>query len=301
GILGIGKLPIIYCSQESHHSIAKAAKATGLGTQAVRSIAVNEALQINTELLQEQIKKDRQNGHQPFMVIGTAGTTGVGAIDDLEALYQITNQENLWFHVDAAYGGAAVISQKYKSHLAGIQLSDSITLDIHKWFSVPMGASLFLTKKTNILHQSFGIKTKYMPKDGDATVVTDPYTHSIQWSRRFIGLKTYLPIAIYGWKGYEETIDHQIEMGNLLRDLLREKGWAIKNDTHLPIVCFTHPDFKSNPDAASNLVEKVVNSGKAWFSVYPIAGETTLRVCITNYATTSIEVQELVDLLEEYR
>ncbi|MFK7908167.1 MAG: aspartate aminotransferase family protein, partial [Chitinophagales bacterium] len=83
GILGIGKLPIIYCSQESHHSIAKAAKATGLGTQAVRSIEVNEALQINTQLLQAQIQKDRQNGHQPFMIIGTAGTTGVGAIDDL--------------------------------------------------------------------------------------------------------------------------------------------------------------------------------------------------------------------------
>lgn len=178
------------------------------------------------------------------MIIGTAGTTGAGAIDDLKELGVISKQYNLWFHVDAAYGGAIVVNPKYLEWAKGIENSDSITVDIHKWFSVPMGASLFLTRPKNILHQTFNVSTNYMPEDGDPNKVIDQYVHSIQWSRRFIGLKIYLPLAVYGWKGFDKAILHQVEIGNQLRDLLEENGWEIKNDSKFPIVCFSHSSLE---------------------------------------------------------
>jgi len=297
GLVGISKIPIIYCSSESHHSIIKAAKITGLGSQSVRSIPVNSSLGINVEALRATIIKDRQEGYQPLMIVGTAGTTGAGGIDDLTTIHQIAKDEQLWYHVDAAYGGAVVLSEKYKSVLAGIELSDSITLDLHKWLSIPMGASLFLTNHKNILHQSFSIKTKYMPEDGDPNQIVDPYVHSIQWSRRFIGLKMYLPLAIHGWEGFEQVINHQIEMGVQLKNGLLDRGWEIKNNSPLPIVCFSRKGFHG--EEIIKLVDAVNESGKAWVSVYPIHQQSTARACITNYATGQQEVEELITVLSE--
>ncbi len=301
GIRGIPKKPIIYCSGESHHSIAKAAKVTGLGVNSVVTIPVDADLRMDILLLKQQIKADIQAGHHPFMVVGTAGTTGAGAIDDLTEIGKISKAHQLWFHVDAAYGGAVTISSEYKKWIKGVETSDSITLDIHKWFSVPMGTSIFLTNNKHILHQTFGISTNYMPKDGDKEKITDPYIHSIQWSRRFNGLKLYLPLAVFGWKGYAEIIQHQINLGNALRAGLIKNGWIIQNDSKLPIVCFSHPDLETATDGVAKIVNKVVQSGKAWLSVYPIHGQPTIRACITNFASTLEDIEGLIELLEAYR
>jgi len=301
GVRGISKRPIIYCSSESHHSIAKAAKTTGLGTNSVVTIPVGGDLRMDTNLLIQQIESDKEAGYEPMMVVGTAGTTGAGAIDDLSTIATIAKAHQLWFHVDAAYGGAVTISSQFRNWIKGVEQSDSITLDIHKWFSVPMGTSLFLTSNKKILHQTFGVSTKYMPKDGDPDKIIDPYIHSIQWSRRFNGLKLYLPLAVFGWEGYEKVIHHQIEMGNALRNGLIEKGWTIENSAKLPIVCFSHPILKNKEGAIEKITDAIVHSGKAWISVYPVRGENTFRACITNFASSLEDVEGLINLLETYK
>lgn len=299
GIGSIGKQVVIYCSSAAHHSIVKAAKITGLGTQSVRPIATQPNRQIDVEALKQQIVTDQENDCIPLMIVGTAGTTGEGAIDDLQALRTIANAEEAWFHVDAAYGGAITISERYKRWVAGIELSDSITLDLHKWFSIPMGASLFLTSHKTILHQSFAVRTDYMPEDGNPDEVVDPYVHSVQWSRRFIGLKMYLPLAIYGWEGYEQLIDTQVELGQALKAMLQERGWEIVNDSSLPILCFSRETYEA--DEMTTIVDAINDSGKAWLSVYPINGRQTARVCITNYLTGQRELEELIALLEVHK
>jgi len=293
--------PIIYCSSESHHSILKAAKVTGLGTASVHAINVSDDLSMKTQDLAKAIKEDKAKGFVPFMIVGTAGTTGAGGMDDLEKIASIAHQEQLWFHVDAAYGGAIIVAGKYQHHLKGIEKSDSITLDLHKQFSLPMGTSIFLTSDTNILGKSFRVTTKYMPKKDIANEIIDPYVHSIQWSRRFMGLKIYLPLAIYGWQGFDEMLTHKIAMADLLRTQLKETGWQIKNQSPLAIVCFTHPDLANQDEKIVELQQAVVNSGKAWISVYPVHGKATLRACVTNYATTTKEINELVDLLTKLK
>lgn len=298
GITGFKKLPTIYCSAESHHSVEKAARIVGLGKRSVRKVAVNEDLSIDTEALKLQIVADRKENYLPFMIVGTAGTTGPGAIDNLVNMSEISKEEKLWFHVDAAYGGGAIITD-IKHLLIGIEHSDSITLDLHKFFSVPMATSLFLTSDTSVLHQIFGVRTAYMPADGDPTQVIDPYVHSIQWSRRFIGLKIYLPLAVFGWEGYSKMLNHQIEMGHTMRRLLTANGWTIENQSEFPIVCFTHPDLKEDDKIIQDIVNSLNDSGATWMSTYPINGKLTLRVQIANYDTQVNDIEKFIVALEE--
>ncbi len=217
GLYGLSHRPLIYCSSESHHSIHKAAMTSGLGHEAVRSIPVNDRLEMDIRLFEEQLEKDIAAGHLPVMAVATAGTTGVGAIDDLVAIGKIASRFGLWFHVDAAYGGAAALHPDLKPYLLGIAEADSITFDAHKWLSVTMGTSLFICSHPNILAKTFRITAEYMPNEAKEMDIVDPFTHSIQWSRRALGIKLYLSLLMFGWKGYEEIIGHQTAMGYYLR------------------------------------------------------------------------------------
>lgn len=294
GWFGMVKRPVMYCSAESHHSVHKAAKTVGLGYEAIRNIPVRKDLKMDLEILKETIQKDVQEGCQPFLVIGTAGTTGTGAIDDLVEIRKIADEFGLWFHVDAAYGGAAVMLEDLKSYLNGISLSDSITFDAHKWLSVTMGTSLFITRHKQILYETFRITAEYMPKEAKDLEIVDPFTHSIQWSRRAYGIKLYLALMIFGWEGYGKTIRHQTEIGEKLKGLLENNGWAVMNSSPFPVVCFMDEKYLDHPDFAKTVIKDIIDSGKSWISIYPIFGKPTFRACITNYNTSVEDIAELV-------
>ncbi len=297
GLRSLTKQPVLYCSADAHHSVAKAARTSGLGLEAVREIPMDSTLRMNPHLLRQRITEDLKEGLAPFLVVATAGTTGPGAIDPLPEVGSLCQEFKLWFHADAAYGGALALHPGYKSYLAGIEQSHSITFDIHKWLSVPMGASLLMTRNLEILHQTFRITADYMPKEASAMAVTDPYTHSIQWSRRFIGLKCYLPLLVFGWEGMETLVERQIHSGKYLKEQLNQRGWEIVNPTPMPIACFSHPDYFKEAGAVEVFCKSIVASGKAWISVYPIKGQLYLRACITNYATEKQHLDQLVRLL----
>ncbi len=301
GMFGLDKKPIIFCSQEAHHSVQKAAKVVGLGYDFVKTIPTTKDLKIDTILLEQEIKNLDTSTQSPLMVIGTAGTTGTGTIDDLKSISKTCKAHNIWFHVDAAYGGAAVLSSKLKHFLNGISVSDSITFDAHKWMSVPMGASVFLTSHQQILNKTFRITTEYMPKEANKLEIVEPFSHSIQWSRRFIGLKVYLSLLFYGWNSYEKVINHQAEIGEYLRTKLTENKWIIKNNTQLPVVCFTDQQFESDLNFTKTILDNILARGSSWLSVYPVKNVPTFRACITNYNTTEIEIDELIEELNKER
>ena len=301
GMFGMKKRPVIFCSEEAHHSIQKAAKVVGMGYDLVRSIPTTNDLKLDTTILQRELNNLDTSRFSPLMIIGTAGTTGTGTIDDLNQLATICQKHNIWFHVDAAYGGGAMLSKDLRPHLQGIEKADSIIFDAHKWMSVPMGTSIFLTSKNDILGETFRITTEYMPKEANKLTVVDPYTHSIQWSRRFIGLKVYLALLFYGWKGYEQTINHQAHIGQLLKSKLIDNGWVIKNKTELPVVCFTCPNYESDDNFTTEVLNNILAKGESWLSVYPAKGISTFRACITNYNTSETEIDELVNELNHER
>src|SRR6266446_2188686 len=162
GLRGLSASPTIYLTGEAHHSFSKIAHMTGLGREAVRTIATDRHLKMDLGDLARRVAADRRDGCAPFMVVGTAGTTGAGAIDPLPELARFCRSEDLWFHVDAAWGGAAIVSPRLKRHLAGIEAAHSITCDAHKWFSVPMGA-MFFCRHRDAVDEAFRAETSYMP------------------------------------------------------------------------------------------------------------------------------------------
>src|SRR5262249_19475580 len=186
-----------------------------------------------------------------------------------------------------AWGGAVALAPELRPLLAGCERAASITFDAHKWLSVPMGAGIYLTRHPGWLERTFRVAAAYMPTGRAAA--PDPYAHSMQWSRRFIGLKVFLSLAVAGWEGYAAAVRHQMAMGDLLRRRLAEEGWTVVNDTPLPVVCFRRPSIRMAAVAAA-----VVASGAAWLSTVPLDGGPALRACITNYRTTAADVEALV-------
>jgi aromatic-L-amino-acid/L-tryptophan decarboxylase len=301
GWFGISTRPVLYCSEESHHSVHKAAKTVGLGYDAIRSIPVRQDLKMDVEILNQTIHDDIQNGLLPFLVIGTAGTTGTGAIDDLLGIRKIADEFGLWFHIDAAYGGAAVLNPDLKHYLNGISFSDSITFDAHKWLSITMGTSLFITRHKEILSKTFRITAEYMPKEAKDMGIVDPFTHSIQWSRKAYGIKLYLALMMFGWRGYEEVIGYQTAIGESLKEKLLKSRWKVMNNSPFPVVCFTDEKHLDDPQFTNSIVKGILESGKSWLSVYPIFGKPTFRACITNYNTTKKDINDFVEELNAWR
>ena len=289
GLRHVDAAPTIYLTDEAHHGYNKLAHIAGLGRRSLRTVRTDGDLKLDLGDLKRQVAEDRRNGFAPFMVIGTAGTTAAGVIDPLSEIGQICDGEGLWFHVDAAWGGAAIISPKLKSHLNGIELADSITCDAHKWFSVPMSCGMFFCKRPEIVSQAFRAEVTYM-SGKQAGPVHDPLTTSIQWSRRFIGLKLFLSLAQNGESGHAAMIEHQAEMGLLLKEALIGSGWRVLNNTPLPLVCFTREGLVV-PEFLSTLRDRQI----AWMSEANIGGTPVVRACVTSFKTTEADVHWVVD------
>jgi glutamate/tyrosine decarboxylase-like PLP-dependent enzyme len=301
GLRALDRQPVLYLSSESHHSFVKVARMTGLGTDAVREVPLDGRFVIDPEALDRMMAADAARGLHPFMVVGTAGTTGTGMIDPLSALADVAARHRAWFHVDAAWGGAAVLSPALRPHLAGIERADSITWDAHKWLSVPMGAGMVFTRHPEAMERAFRVLSGYMPPATSAVTV-DPHLVTPQWSRRATGLKVFCALAELGVGGFARLIDHQTAMADLLRRRLGEVDWIVVNDTPLPVVAFSHPDIRQGHVTTTAIRDAIYARGNAWISALPDAcGEPALRACITSYLTTEQDIEALVEELEAVR
>ena len=288
GLRSLSGTPSIYVTQEAHHSFNKITHMTGLGRRSLRTVATDRHLKLDLDDLRRKVEADRESGFAPFMVVGTGGTTAAGVIDPLADIAGFCHEQALWFHVDAAWGGSAILSPSLRHLLAGIESADSITCDAHKWLSVPMGCGMFFCRHRETVAQAFRAEVSYMSgKQGGP--VFDPYTNSAQWSRRFIGLKLFMALAQLGEAGYAGMLDHQTSMGNVLRESLIASGWRIVNDTPLPLVCFTR-DGLDTPKFIAAVHERQI----AWISEARIAGEPVVRACITSYQTTEADIHWIV-------
>lgn len=288
GLRSLPGAPTIYLTEESHHGFNKIAHLCGLGRNALRIVTVDKDLKMDVGDLERRVQEDRKNGSLPFMVVGTAGTTAAGILDPLPEIGAFCQKAGLWFHADAAWGGAAILSQKLRCHLAGIEMADSITCDAHKWFSVPMGCGMFFCRYPQAVAEAFRADVTYVPGK-QAGPVFDPLTNSIQWSRRFIGLKLFLSLAQQGEQGQAETIERQTQLGDLLRNELRESGWNVVNSTPFPLVCFTRRGIDTGKFLACMRERQV-----AWMSEAIVHGQSVVRACITSFRTTEEDVRDVI-------
>lgn len=285
--------PCIYVSKESHLAWLKIATTSGVGRKSIRLIATDGNGQMDAENLAKTIKRDKEKGHIPMMVVATAGTTNAGMIDPIMACRKLCDLHNLWLHVDAAWGGALIVSEQYKDRLNGMQTADSITIDAHKWFATNMGAGMFFTQHKQLLSESFAVSTDYMPSND---VEQDLYVNSMLWSRRFIGLPLFLSLATVSWKGYAQHIEHAIDLISYFTDKMQKHGWQQANNSAMAIACIKPPDGSLTP---AQIVDKIVAKGEQWISVTKFEDQPVIRVCITNGMTSQSDMDGLIDNLIE--
>lgn len=284
--------PTFYISSDSHLAWLKIAHQTGIGRSAARLVATDSTGRMDANVLMEMLDADVAKGCHPVMIVATAGTTNAGMIDPLPACARLARNRNVWFHVDAAWGGAVIASESHRHHLAGIEQADSITIDAHKWFAVTMGCGMFLTRWPETLSTTFQVSTSYMPSN----LTNDPYVNSVQWSRRFLGLRLFLSLAIAGWQGYAIHVERTLELAERLKERLATSGWRVINQSPLGVLCI-EPSRKN----AKEIVSRVLASGKAWVSVASFGGQEVIRACVTSGETTQEDIADLVNCLENVK
>jgi glutamate/tyrosine decarboxylase-like PLP-dependent enzyme len=287
--------PVFYISKESHLAWLKIAHQAGIGRVAARLVATDGCGRMDPKALSDAISADRARGCIPVMVAATAGTTNAGMIDPLGDCAEIARIGGLWYHIDAAWGGALIASDRLSGVLAGIERADSVTIDAHKWFATTMGCGMFITRHAPVLSSAFQVSASYMPSNVPSL---DPYVTSVQWSRRFVGLRLFLSLAAAGWGGYGEHVERSIELIGLLKGKLTARGWSIANASRLAVLCIDPP---TGTGEARSIVSCVLASGRAWVSTAIFEGREIIRACVTNGETTAGDIEELVNALEAAR
>jgi len=292
GVAAFARPPLVYASAESHLAWIKIARAAGLGAQAVRLVPARDGLRLDGATLEAAIRADEGIG-EPVLLVATAGTTAHGAIDDIAGIAEVGARHGAHVHVDAAWAGGILLDPAQRRLLSGIERADSVTIDPHKWLAVPMGAGLYCARDWQPLETAFGVSTAYMPSA--STAMRDPYIHSLQWSRRFIGAKLFVALATLGVDGYTAMIERQFALGRRLRAKLAESGFVVVNDSPLPLSCFAPPG--ATDATVQELAHAVVANGSTWLSTVRLDGRLCLRACITGFETEKQDVDSLIDLL----
>jgi aromatic-L-amino-acid decarboxylase len=300
GVATIQGQPVAYASAESHHSLDKSAGLLGIGRRALRRIALNENLQLDPAQLEHAIEDDLRAGRKPFCVVATAGTTSSGIVDDLPAIADVCSKHGLWLHVDGAFGAAAVFSNKHRDLVRGIELSDSITVDPHKWLAVPFAAGMILTRHPRALEQAFSVASPYMPKAA-AAQLPDNSRISTQWTRRMNSLKLWLTLRIHGRQAYEEHIDRQLQLARgFVEWIENSSAFELAAPRMLTIVNFRvrghRPEDLANIHA--QVVDAVTRDGQRWISDTIVNGKSVLRMMVISYLTEERHIIELERALE---
>ena len=285
----------MYTSRECQPAWHKIAHQSGIGRSALKLIATDGAGRMEVRALAEAVREDRRRGIVPVLISATAGTTGAGMVDPLEPCATLARECNIWYHVDAAWGGAALCSDRLRGELAGIELADSVTIDAHKWLATTMGCGMFITREPAILSEAFRVGAEFMPS---SAIGIDPYLNSVQWSRRFMGLRLFLSLAAAGWQGYGAHVERAVQVIECAKARLLARGWSVVNDSRLAVLCVLPP---AGSPPVREIVSRVLASRRAWVAVAKLEGRDVLRICATHGETTLTDIDELVAALEAAR
>ena len=283
--------PVFYASKECHRSWVKIAHQAGIGRSAARLVATDGSGRMATTALAAAIAADLASGCIPVLIVASAGTTNAGVIDPLPDCAELAQRHGLWYHVDAAWGGAMIASEKLRSVLTGLERADSATIDAHKWFATTMGCGMFLARDAGALSAVFQVAASYMPSH---EMSVDPYMNSAQWSRRFLGLRLFLSLASAGWEGHAAHIERAVEQAARIRQGLEARGWSVVNDSPLAVLTVVPPPALGCP---RTIVERVLKSGRAWVSLARFEERDVVRICVTHGETSEEDLSILLEAL----
>jgi glutamate/tyrosine decarboxylase-like PLP-dependent enzyme len=295
---------VLYASQEIHVSVQKAVELLGLGSNALRVVPVNKNFQVDLEALRARVAQDRADGHLPFCVVGAAGTTNTGAIDDLNALADLCQQENLWFHVDGAFGAWAALTPGARNQVSGMERADSLAFDLHKWMYMPYAIGCVLVRREADHRNAFSLTPEYLAHgkgergiSGGDLPWTDDY--GFQHSRGFLALKAWMSLKEHGARKYGRLIQQNIDQACYLATLIEAAPeLELAAPLTLNVVCFRYIRLGLE-DAALDVLNKGIlvelqEQGIAAPSGTTIKGRYVLHVAHTNHRSRREDFDVLV-------
>jgi aromatic-L-amino-acid/L-tryptophan decarboxylase len=300
GMRAAPQMLTVYASVEVHSCSQKAVELLGMGSASLRKIPVKDDFSIDLNALEQAIAEDRAAGSRPICIIGTAGTINTGAVDDLNALADLCEREDLWFHVDGAIGAVAVLAENVKPKLLGIERADSVALDLHKWMHIPFEAGCVIVRSEPAHRRTFSLTPEYLAHEtrGLASGHIWFSDYGLQLSRQFRALKVWMSIKEHGLDRFGRMIARNVEQAHYFGQLVEnESNMELMAPIGMDIVC-----FRFNPggldDAALNALNKEIlmrihEQGIAVPSYTTLNGQYCLRIAIANHRST----QEDFDLL----
>jgi aromatic-L-amino-acid decarboxylase len=289
----------VYFSDQAHSSLEKALRVIGIAADNIRKLPSDKDYRLPVRDLAEAIDKDRTAGKRPFCVIANAGTTNTGAIDLLPELAHLCREQDLWFHVDGAYGAAAAASERGRALLAGLDLADSLSLDPHKWLFQPFEIGCVLVRDGSLLSDTFLILPEYLKDTHQHSAEFNFTDHGLQLTRGFRALKLWMSIKVFGMAAFRVAIDRGFQLAEFTEAFIRRMpGWEIVTPACMGIVCFR---YTGADDAAHlGLVQTLLQDGFTLITSTVLRNRTVLRTCTINPRTTETDIQQSLDRLDSF-
>jgi glutamate/tyrosine decarboxylase-like PLP-dependent enzyme len=293
---------VVYMSDHTHSSLARAARALGFRPDQVRIIPTDEGARVRPDALRSAIAADRETGRRPLVVVANAGTTATGAIDPFAELAAICREHGVWLHVDGAYGAFACLAERGRAALAGIELADSITLDPHKWLYQPVELGSLLVRDGAQLRRGFEISPDFLSdvEAGDAEVNFSD--RGLQLTRSCRALKLWMSIRYFGVAAFRAAIDACLDLAlEAQRRIEHAPELELMTPASLGIVTFRrHPEGADDEPVLDRinaaLAEEIQRRGEVFVSTGRVRGRLVLRLCILNHSTTTAEVERALEL-----
>lgn len=308
GIQMINRPMTLYCGDETHHCLERSVELLGLGNESLRRIPTDDNCMIKLRDLEKAIQEDRKQNYHPFCVIGCAGTTNSGSFDDLEALAKIAQREDMWFHVDGAFGAWVKLSDTHKHLVKGMERADSLAVDFHKWMNMPYGIGCTLVRD-RLAHFStfvYGHEAKYLKSAFDLSEdqLTNPHNLALPLSRNFSSLKVYMLLRTYGRMKYSRLIQQNLDQINYLAELIEgDDELELTAPVVSNVVCFRFRPInfdESETEKLNRLISAEINKNDFWMiSDTSIKDKYMLRACNVNHRTKTTDMDFLISKVKE--
>lgn len=291
---------VVYLSPQVHHCIHKALRIIGLEDIVIRYLELDDLSRINSESLQKQIELDISNGLQPFLVIASAGTTDTGAVDPLFSIGKLAKKYNLWYHIDAAYGGFFILVKEKEHLFKGIELSDSMVVDPHKGLFLPYGIGAVLIKDKEAVFHSHHYTANYMQDSVGNDLPINPADVSPELTKHFRGLRMWLPLQLHGIEPFIACLEEKLLLTTYFREKLKQIGFIIGPEPDLSVSYFWFPSESIKTNLFNEkLLEFIHKDGRIYFSSTKISEKFVIRIAMLSFRTKMKTIDKAIEMIGE--
>ncbi|MDT0685719.1 pyridoxal phosphate-dependent decarboxylase family protein [Autumnicola psychrophila] len=290
---------VVYLSPQLHHSCLKALRIIGLEDIIIRHLQLDSNSKIIPEDFSEKLQKDKENNLKPFLLIASAGTTDTGAVDPLKELGEIAKKYNLWYHIDAAYGGFFILSEQRKKLFDGIEMADSLAVDPHKSLFLPFGTGAVLVKDKEAVFHSHHHSANYM-QDAHAEVSrVDPADVSPELTKHFRALRLWLPLQLHGIAPFTACLEEKLLLTRYFREKIQEQGFKVGPEPDLSVTYFWWPQDENEDEFNKSLLREIHKDGTVFLSSTLIEGKFVIRLAVLSFRTKIETIDRAVGVLVE--